>query len=93
MRAFLAVAEEGGFSAAARRLHISQPALSQAIAGLERQLGVQLLTRHSPGVEPTDAGNTLMTEARAVLARNDQAMAAVAARQRRRDHSASRGST
>ncbi len=78
MRAFLAVAEEGGFSAAARRLHISQPALSQAIAGLERQLGVQLLTRHSSGVEPTDAGNTLMAEARAVLSRYDQAMAAVA---------------
>jgi DNA-binding transcriptional LysR family regulator len=78
MRAFLTVAEEGGFSAAARRLHISQPALSQAIAGLERQLGVQLLTRRSSGVEPTDAGNTLMAEARAVLARYDQAMAALA---------------
>ncbi|MDH6243404.1 LysR substrate-binding domain-containing protein [Mycobacterium sp. OTB74] len=78
LRAFLAVSEEGGFSAAARRLHISQPALSQAIAGLERQLGVQLLTRQSSGVIPTEAGLTLITEARAVLARHDQAVAALA---------------
>ncbi|MGB8406907.1 MAG: LysR family transcriptional regulator [Mycobacterium sp.] len=77
LRAFLAVAEEGGFSAAARRLHLSQPALSQTIAGLERQLGVQLLTRRSSGVSPTEVGLILMTEARAVLARHDQAIAAL----------------
>jgi DNA-binding transcriptional LysR family regulator len=78
LRAFIAVVEEGGLSAAARRLHLSQPALSQTMSALERELGVQLLVRSSTGVRPTDAGSTLLTEARAVLARHDQAIAAVA---------------
>ncbi|WP_369246411.1 LysR substrate-binding domain-containing protein [Streptomyces sp. R41] len=79
MRAFVAVVEEGGLSAAARRLHISQPALSQTVVGLERQFGVRLLVRSSTGVRPTDAGLILLAEARAVLARHDQALAAMAA--------------
>lgn len=78
MRAFVAVVEEGGLSAAARRLHVSQPALSQTVNALERQLGVRLLVRGRTGVEPTDAGRTLLTEARAVLARYDQALTALA---------------
>ncbi|GAA5189475.1 LysR family transcriptional regulator [Rugosimonospora acidiphila] len=78
LRAFVAIVEEGGLSAAARRLHVSQPALSQTVNALERQLGVQLLIRSSTGVQVTDAGMTLLTEARAVLARHDQAVAAVA---------------
>ncbi|MGC5022780.1 LysR substrate-binding domain-containing protein [Micromonospora sp. DT47] len=78
MRAFIAVVEEGSMSAAARRLHLSQPALSQIANALERQLGVQLLTRSTTGVRPTEAGMTLLAEARAVLARYDQAVAAVA---------------
>ncbi|SCL13561.1 DNA-binding transcriptional regulator, LysR family [Micromonospora rhizosphaerae] len=78
MRAFVAVIEEGSLSAAARRLHVSQPALSQTMNALERQLGVQLLVRSSTGVQATEAGMTLLAEARAVLARHDQAMTAVA---------------
>ncbi|MEU4474846.1 LysR family transcriptional regulator [Micromonospora sp. NPDC023888] len=78
MRAFVAVAEEGSLSAAARRLHVSQPALSQSMNALERQLGVQLLIRGSTGVQTTEAGMTLLDEARAVLARHDQAVTAVA---------------
>ncbi|MEU6198929.1 LysR substrate-binding domain-containing protein [Streptomyces sp. NPDC047061] len=74
LRAFVAVAEEGGLSAAARRLHVSQPALSQTISGLERQLGVKLLVRGSGGVTATEAGTALLGEARAVLARHDQAV-------------------
>ncbi|MGS2613402.1 LysR substrate-binding domain-containing protein [Micromonospora sp. LZ34] len=77
MRAFVAVVEDGSLSAAARRLHLSQPALSQTVNALERQLGVQLLTRGSTGVRATEAGMTLLTEARAVLARHDRAVAAV----------------
>ncbi len=77
MRAFVVVVEQGSLSAAARRLHVSQPALSQTMNALERQLGVQLLTRRSTGVQATDAGLTLLAEARAVLARHDQAVAAV----------------
>ncbi|MEU5564284.1 LysR substrate-binding domain-containing protein [Micromonospora musae] len=77
MRAFVAVLEEGSLSGAARRLHVSQPALSQQMNGIERQLGVQLLVRSSTGVRATEAGATLLSEARAVLARYDQAVAAV----------------
>ncbi len=78
MRAFVAVAEAGTMSKAARRLHISQPALSQTITALERRLGLQLLVRTSTGVRTTDAGATLLGEARAVLARHEQALAALA---------------
>lgn len=77
MRAFIAVAEEGGFSAAARRLHVSQSALSQTLQSLERQLGVQLLTRTSTGTRLTEAGGVLLGEARGVLARHDRAVQAV----------------
>jgi DNA-binding transcriptional LysR family regulator len=49
LTAFVAVVEEGGLSAAARRLHVSQPALSQTMSGLERELRVKLLTRGSTG--------------------------------------------
>lgn len=78
MRGFVVVVEEGGLSAAARRLHLSQPAVSQLVGSLERQLGLRLLVRGSGGVRPTEAGRTLYTEARAVLARYDQAVATVA---------------
>jgi DNA-binding transcriptional LysR family regulator len=74
LTAFVAVAEEGGMSAASRRLHISQPALSQTVGSLERQLGVKLLERSSTGVRPTEAGTALLAEARAILSRRDQAL-------------------
>jgi DNA-binding transcriptional LysR family regulator len=72
--AFVAVVEEGGMSAASRRLHVSQSALSQTMSALERELGVTLLERTSTGVRPTEAGTTLLAEARAVLARYHRAM-------------------
>lgn len=78
LRAFVAVVEAGAMSKAARQLHVSQPALSQTITALERRLGVRLLVRTSTGVQVTDAGTTLLGEARAVLARLDQALAAMA---------------
>jgi DNA-binding transcriptional LysR family regulator len=78
LKAFVAVVEEGGMSAAARRLHVSQSALSQTINGLEREVGVKLLVRSSAGVRPTAAGMTLLSEARAVLARYAQAVRAMA---------------
>jgi DNA-binding transcriptional LysR family regulator len=74
LTAFVAVAEEGGLSAASRRLHISQPALSQTVSSLERELGIKLLERSSSGVRPTEAGAALLSEARAILARHDQAL-------------------
>jgi DNA-binding transcriptional LysR family regulator len=65
---FVRVAEEGQMTRAARDLHLAQPALSQAIAHLESQLGVELLRRHPRGVSLTPAGETLLIKARAALA-------------------------
>jgi molybdate transport repressor ModE-like protein len=79
VRAFAAVAEEGSLSAAARRLHLSQSALSQTIQSLERQLGVQLLLRSRTGVAPTEAGAILLREGRALIAQYERTLAAVAA--------------
>jgi DNA-binding transcriptional LysR family regulator len=67
-RYFVAVAEEGQVTRAAARLHIAQPALSQAIAHLETQVGVRLLERHGRGVELTHAGQLFLGKARAVVA-------------------------
>jgi len=78
LKGFVAVVEEGGMSAAARRLHVSQSALSQTINSLEREVGVTLLVRSSAGVRPTAAGMTLLVEARAVLARHAQAVRTMA---------------
>jgi molybdate transport repressor ModE-like protein len=78
LRAFTAVAEAGSLSAAARRLHLSQSALSQTIQSLERQLGTQLLVRSSTGVTTTQAGAVLLREGRALIAQHDRVVAAVA---------------
>src|SRR3954469_6077406 len=72
LRYFAAVAEEGHVGHAAARLFISQPALSQQIRALEEQVGVPLFTRHARGVELTEAGGVLLSEAREVLARADR---------------------
>ncbi len=77
LRVFIDVAEEGSLSAAARKLHLSQSALSQTVLSLERQLGVQLLERHSTGVTTTDAGAILVREGRALIAEHDRVLAAV----------------
>jgi DNA-binding transcriptional LysR family regulator len=54
--AFIAVVESGGFSAAARRTGESQPAVSKAIAALEKRLGVALFNRSTRSVTLTDQG-------------------------------------
>jgi DNA-binding transcriptional LysR family regulator len=74
---FVAVAQELHFGRAATRLYISQPALSQAIAGLERALDVQLFRRTRQNVELTDAGAELLRHARGMLADRDTAVAGV----------------
>ena len=61
---FLSVVEHGGFSAAARMLHISQPSLSVAVKKLEAVVGAQLLHRGPRGVEPTAAGRVMIERAR-----------------------------
>jgi DNA-binding transcriptional LysR family regulator len=66
IRYFIAVAEERSFTAAARRLNLSQPPLSQQIQALEAALGAQLLHRTSRRVELTQAGEALLTRALAI---------------------------
>jgi DNA-binding transcriptional LysR family regulator len=58
--AFIAVAREGSFTRAAVRLGVSQPALSQAMRGLEERLGLRLLNRTTRSVAPTEAGERLL---------------------------------
>ncbi|WP_043116674.1 LysR family transcriptional regulator, partial [Pseudacidovorax intermedius] len=67
-RQFLAVAEELHFGRAAQRLHMTQPPVTQAIAQLERTLGVQLFDRTRRRVALTAAGEALVPEVRALLA-------------------------
>jgi len=64
---FVAVAEAGSFTAAARELHISQPSLSVAIKKLEEELDTQLLVRGRRGVSLTVTGEALLRNARLVL--------------------------
>ena len=75
LRYYVAIAEEGSFSQAAARLHVSQPPLSTQIKALEDELGVRLLARSNRGVGLTAAGTVFFEEARAILARLDHARA------------------
>jgi len=67
-RAFLAAAEEGSLSGAARRLGLSQPTLGRQIAALEAALGVALFTRSPGGLLPTEAALALKPHAEAMAA-------------------------
>ncbi|GAA4663645.1 LysR family transcriptional regulator [Gordonia humi] len=64
LRVFVAVAEEGHFGDAARRLDLSQPAVSQILRRTERELGVDLIKRTQRGAELTGAGRALLARAR-----------------------------
>ena len=73
---FLAVVDHGGFTAAARAVHVAQPAVSLAVRELEAELAVQLLVRSRRGVVLTAAGRALVGPAR--QAQRDVATAAAA---------------
>jgi DNA-binding transcriptional LysR family regulator len=75
----VAVAEEENVTRAAARLHVSQPPLSRQIRDLEDQLGVTLFERTPKSLRLTEAGKVFYREAREVLARADEAVAAVKA--------------
>ncbi len=66
LEAFLQVAENASFSAAAEALHITQPAVSKRIASLEHQLGTSLFDRIGRQVSLTEAGEALLPHARAI---------------------------
>ncbi|MCK2215316.1 LysR family transcriptional regulator [Actinomadura sp. ATCC 31491] len=79
LRAFIAVAEHGGFTAAAEHIGMSQPAVSRAVTGLERELGAPLFVRHRDGIALTEAGRRALARARETLRSFDLIRAEVAA--------------
>ncbi|MGG6893432.1 MULTISPECIES: LysR family transcriptional regulator [Rhizobium] len=75
IRYFLAVAEELNFTRAARRIGIGQPPLSNQIRDLEEEIGASLFRRMPHGAELTQAGQVFLPEARAIVAKAEQAKA------------------
>ena len=73
LRVLQEVVARGSFSAAAESLHLSQSAVSQQIAVLEREAGIPLLERTTAGPKLTAAGETLMEHGDAVLCRLEEA--------------------
>jgi DNA-binding transcriptional LysR family regulator len=67
LTAFIAIAEIGSFSGAGERLHLTQPAISKRIAGLEQQLNVRLFDRLGREVSLTEAGRALLPRAYQIL--------------------------
>lgn len=67
LEAFVAICEQGSFSGAAHRLHLTQPAISKRIASLETALGHRLFDRVGRGASLTEAGRTYLDHARQVL--------------------------
>jgi DNA-binding transcriptional LysR family regulator len=67
MRVFVSVAEAGGFASAARRLALSPPAVTRAIAALEDRIGTRLLHRTTRVVRLTEAGARFLTDCRRLL--------------------------
>ncbi len=78
LRAMVMVADCGSFTTAAARLHSTQSTISQKIRRLEDMAGHPLLVRGNRDVHPTDAGQTLLGQARQMLALNEQMLQALA---------------
>ncbi|QXI28548.1 LysR family transcriptional regulator [Pseudomonas vanderleydeniana] len=78
MQVFLAVAQEQGFSAAARRLNLSAPSVTRAIAALEQRIGAQLLIRTTRNVHLTEPGQRYFEDCRRILAELEEADASAA---------------
>ena len=67
LRYFVAIVDNQSISKAARQLGVAQPALSQHISHMERDLGLPLLHRTSRGVTPTEGGRRLYASARSII--------------------------
>lgn len=76
MTTFVAVVDCAGFAGAARKLNLSAPAVTRAVAELEARIGVQLLTRTTRVVRVTDAGASYVEDCRRILAEVEEADAA-----------------
>ena len=74
LRSLVAVVDCGGVTKAAAVLHISQPALSQHIRLLERDLEIQIFQKHGRGVRLTADGERVLVEARRLLLAHDEAL-------------------
>ncbi|MEN4922317.1 LysR family transcriptional regulator [Achromobacter spanius] len=78
MTVFLAVADAGGFAAAARRLEMSAPTVTRSVAALERRLGALLLVRTTRSLRLTEAGQRYAADCRRILEEVEQADEAAA---------------
>jgi DNA-binding transcriptional LysR family regulator len=67
LHAFIAVAEHQSFSLAAEQLHLTQPAISKRIKGLEEQLNSPLFDRHNRSLSLTDTGHSLLPKAKEIV--------------------------
>ena len=79
LQLLVALQQCGSVLQAAASLHMSQSAATQALAEMERILGVRLFERHARGIRPTLAGQTLVDTARGVLAALEEAAESLAA--------------
>lgn len=79
LRYVLAVADHKSFSLAARACHVGQPALSQQVARLERELNVTLFDRNTHAVSLTEAGQAFVLRAREIVQRSDALQAEMSA--------------
>lgn len=73
MAVFVAVVEEQGFAAGARRLHMSPPSVTRAVASLESRIGTLLLTRNTRSVRLTESGARYFADCRRILAEVEEA--------------------
>ena len=76
MSAVVAVADCRGFAGAARKLGLSAPAVTRAVAALEQHLGVALFVRTTRTVRLTEAGTRYVDDARRILAELDEVITA-----------------
>ena len=79
LKAFVAIAETGTFTAAAERMHVTQAAISMQIRQLERETGTKLFVRAPRRVILTEAGEKLLERAQAILREHDAALHEMAA--------------
>jgi DNA-binding transcriptional LysR family regulator len=77
LRALIEVVELGSFTEAAKRLHLTQPAISQQIRELENRCGLELVERIGKRAFATPAGRELIAHGRRIIAETEQALAAV----------------
>ena len=77
LKTFVAIAEEGTMTAAAQKLHLTQPPLSRQLASLEDELQTKLFARQARGMRLEPAGEAFLVHAKRILAAVDDAIVAV----------------